>query len=74
MATHSRTLAWRIPWTDEPGGLQSLGHKESDRTDLDTHKPLMRTDTARHLDQGPEHMTHEARLRIPDPRENKHVI
>ena len=33
MATHSRTLAWRIPWTDEPGGLQSLGHKESDRTE-----------------------------------------
>ena len=25
MATHSRTLAWRIPWTDEPGGLQSMG-------------------------------------------------
>ena len=25
MATHSRTLAWKIPWTEEPGGLQSLG-------------------------------------------------
>ena len=25
MATHSRTLAWRIPWTEEPGGLQSMG-------------------------------------------------
>jgi len=25
MATHSGTLAWRIPWTEEPGGLQSLG-------------------------------------------------
>ena len=24
MATHSRILAWRIPWTEEPGGLQSL--------------------------------------------------
>jgi len=23
MATHSRILAWRIPWTEEPGGLQS---------------------------------------------------
>ena len=23
MATHSSTLAWRIPWTEEPGGLQS---------------------------------------------------
>ena len=28
MATHSSVLAWRIPWTDEPGGLQSMGHKE----------------------------------------------
>ena len=25
MATHSSTLAWRIPWTKEPGGLQSMG-------------------------------------------------
>ena len=25
MATHSSFLAWRIPWTEEPGGLQSLG-------------------------------------------------
>ena len=29
MATHSSILAWRIPWTEEPGGLCSLwGHKE----------------------------------------------
>ena len=25
MATHSSTLAWRIPWTEEPGGLWSIG-------------------------------------------------
>ena len=25
MATHSSTLAWRTPWTEEPGGLQSMG-------------------------------------------------
>ena len=25
MATHSSTLAWRIPWREEPGGLQSMG-------------------------------------------------
>ena len=25
MATHSSLLAWRIPWTEEPGGLQSIG-------------------------------------------------
>ena len=25
MATHSCSLSWRIPWTEEPGGLQSMG-------------------------------------------------
>ena len=25
MAAHSSALAWRIPWTEEPGGLQSMG-------------------------------------------------
>ena len=25
MATHSSTLAWRVPWVEEPGGLQSMG-------------------------------------------------
>ena len=30
MATHSSILAWRIPWTEEPGGLQSIGSQESD--------------------------------------------
>ena len=29
MATHSSTLAWKIPWTEEPGRLQSMGHKET---------------------------------------------
>ena len=37
-ATHSCILAWIIPWTEEPGGLQSWGHKESDATEH-THKP-----------------------------------
>ena len=29
MATHSCILAWRIPWTEEPGGLQSMGVAQS---------------------------------------------
>ena len=29
MATHSSTLAWKIPWTEEPGGLQSMGLQSS---------------------------------------------
>ena len=32
MATYSSILAWRIPWTEEPGVLQSLGCKELDTT------------------------------------------
>ena len=32
MATHSSILAWRIPWTEEPGRLQSMGLEESDTT------------------------------------------
>ena len=32
METHSSVLAWKIPWTEEPDGLLSMGHKESDMT------------------------------------------
>ena len=39
MATHSNILAWRIPWTEEPGGLQSTGSQESDRTEWLTLSP-----------------------------------
>ena len=34
MATNSSTLAWIIPWTEEPGRLGSGGHKESDTTEV----------------------------------------
>ena len=40
MATHSSILAHKIPWTEEPGRLQSIGHKEwdtSERTYTHTH-------------------------------------
>ena len=37
MATHSSTLAWRIPWTEEPGGYSPWDHKESDMTEQLTH-------------------------------------
>ena len=33
MVTHSSILAWKIPWTEEPGGPQSIGRKESDTTE-----------------------------------------
>ena len=37
MATHSSILAWRIPWTEEPGELQSMGVAESDMTESLIH-------------------------------------
>ena len=33
MATHSSILAWKIAWTEEPGGLQSIASKEQDTTE-----------------------------------------
>ena len=55
MATHSSILAWRIPWTEELGGLQSTGRQESDTTErLHFHflaiiKQLISTDIDDHL-------------------------
>ena len=37
MAIHSSILAWRTPWTEEPGGLQSWGYKELDMTEQLKH-------------------------------------
>ena len=33
LAPHSSMLAWRIPWTEEPGGLESMGYKELNITE-----------------------------------------
>ena len=37
MATHSSILAWKIPWTEEPGGLQSMGSQRVERDRACTH-------------------------------------
>ena len=37
MKTHSSILAWRIPWTEKPGRLQSMGSQELDTTNTHTH-------------------------------------
>ena len=39
-ATHSSVLAWRIPWTEEHGGLQSVGSQELDTTEAVTWKAM----------------------------------
>ena len=44
MATHSGILAWRTPWTEEPGGYSPWGCKESDTTEVDlAHTPVQET-------------------------------
>ena len=49
-ATHSSILAWETPWSEEPGGLQSMGHKKvrhdfkQQHTHLDTKAPLYKSD------------------------------
>ena len=40
MATHASILAWNIPRTKEPGGLQSIGSQESDTTEATSHSTL----------------------------------
>ena len=37
MATHSSVLAWRIPWTEEPGGLQSMGWQSQTQLSTAVH-------------------------------------
>ena len=41
MATHFNILAWEIPWTEEPGGLQSLGSQSRTRLSDFTFKSLL---------------------------------
>ena len=62
MATHSSLLAWKIPWTEEPGGLQPMGgiqfmgRKESDMTEH-AHTPLYPTSSSVSLAWTPDRLT-----------------
>ena len=51
MATYSSTLAWKVPWMEEPGGLQSMGSLESDTTErlhFDFHFHALEKEMATH--------------------------
>ena len=49
MAPHSSTLAWKIPWMEEPGRLQSMGSLESDTTErLHFHFHALEKEMATH--------------------------
>ena len=49
MVTHSSILAWKIPWTEESGGLQSMGPKELDTTEHLTKYIYIYTHTHTHI-------------------------
>ena len=52
IATHSIFLAWKIPWMEEPGRLQSLGPKESDMTErLHFHFHMIKKDHTQILEE-----------------------
>ena len=53
MATHSSTIAWKIPWREEPNRLQSMGRKLSDTTErLHFTSSLHFTPMMRDIDSG----------------------
>ena len=45
MATHSSVLAWRVPWTEEPGGLQSTGSHGVDHPGIEPRSPALQADS-----------------------------
>ena len=47
IAAHSSILTWRIPWTEEPGGLRPMSHKESDTTERLGHFHALTINTMR---------------------------
>ena len=60
LASHSSILAWKIPWTEEPGRLQPRGYKESDMTEqLNTH-----THTHTHYSVEPVVVIHQIRITL----------
>ena len=54
MATHSSILAWEIPWTEEPGGLQSMGSQKSHDLGTKQQQPLLPRNKSLSLIEGNE--------------------
>ena len=49
MATHSGILAWRIPWTEGPGGLLSMGHTETGTTGVTQKQQQQEVESLRYM-------------------------
>ena len=59
MATHSSIFAWKIPWTEEPGGLQSLGSqrvKHNTHTHTHTHTHTQHFESCWHIGISPHYL------------------
>ena len=61
MATHSSTLAWKVPWTEEPGRLQSMG---SQRVGHDWATLLIYSGRRTHKGTSESHWDYEAEIRV----------
>ena len=48
MTTYSSTITWEIPWTEEPGSLQSIDHKQLDTTEVTKHTVTQWADYSDH--------------------------
>ena len=58
MAIHSCILVWKIPWTEEPGGLQSMGLQKWDTTErlsMSMHDPVNYNDARQRVGSGKAH-------------------
>ena len=64
MATHSSILVWEIPWTEEPGELQSTGSKESDMTEHQQH--THKHTHTHYVKRGLSHVLHSTFCQCPD--------
>ena len=71
MATRSSILAWKIPWTEQPGGYSHWGHKESDTTErLSTHTSFHRKI---YTDNYKAHSTSKDQNKVTDKNHTQHA-
>ena len=68
MITHSSALAWRIPWTEKPGGYSPWGHNESDTAEQLTHAQNPQRPILHHVAQTHWKLALKENLEISSPK------
>ena len=74
MATHSSLLAWRLPWTEEPGGLQSTGPQSAEAADNNNGTVAATTEAKGPMDHPHGRRSSRKPLRRPRPRELRALL